>query len=158
MSKIQGSSRAEEMLSSTSACAHLSPASSGTRFMALLTISSLTVCCTSNNGGGEIDRVPAHRVDVRIPPMATEHTQEDGANHVVGTTAPIAGVAQRAMFLELFPTPTCFRKLEEENELAIASPRHVFIPFGVKSPARSGDLKEGCWQAHPQSERINLKT
>ena len=49
--RIQGSSRAGEMLSITSACNHLSPASAGMRFMALLTAPSLTVCCMSNKGG-----------------------------------------------------------------------------------------------------------
>ena len=41
------------------------------------------------------------------------------------------------MFHELFPAPTRFEKLKEEDKLAIASGRGVLVPFGVESPARS---------------------
>ena len=97
---------------------------------------------------------------MRLSPVAAEHTQEDIADHVVGTNATIARVAQRAMFHELFPAPTYFEKLEEEDKLTIASRRGVLVPFGVEPPARGVQRprlkarKKGVGKAHPQAERL----
>ena len=55
----------------------------------------------------------------------------------MGTAATIAGIVERALAQEFFPTPTRLEELEEKDELAFAGDGSLVVPFGVKAPAGS---------------------
>jgi hypothetical protein len=103
MSRIQGSSSAPAMLSSSSARNQFSPAASGEPFEGRAHGVFADGARHPQQAG--IDAVPAHAVDVGITPVPAEHAQEHRAQHVEGTAATVAGVVQRAALQELEKRP-----------------------------------------------------
>lgn len=72
-----------------------------------------------------------------VAPVAAQDAEQHRAHDEVGTAAAIAGVVKLALAQELLPTSASLQKLEEEDQLPLASDRRLIIPLGMKTPAGS---------------------
>ncbi len=82
-----------------------------------------------------IERVAAHRIDVRVAPVPAQDRERRGAHHIGHAAGAIAVVAQRAALQQPPPAPARVQELREKDQLPLARDRRIQIQLRVITPA-----------------------
>ena len=85
------------------------------------------------------DAVPAHRRDVRVAPVATQHAAQDGAQNLSFGRSVGADVTQRALLDKLLPDSTGLQKLQEVSQHPVRTDAGIFLPLHLHRSAHGLD-------------------
>ena len=118
------------------------------RVFARRTTSSLTTWVIASSG--LVERVAAHRVEVRVARVPAENGKRRGAHHIGHATGAIAVVTQWAAFPQPRPAPARMQELRKENELPLARDRRIQVQLRVVAPA--GRIHRPRWRRLRRSE------